>query len=132
MGIYSGTHKKAVLGFGRAGRICLPIGIVFTALNLTLFIASIVLIVVGANEAYAHNCPLENAQYAAGDPCLQYLGPWIAGIILISLSSTFLFLGIAALVAGIVFLCISRNKRAEDIARGIDYSDVDAILPRRK
>lgn len=113
MDSYQGTHKRAYVNFGRAGKILLPLGIVLTAV---FFVATIVFaILMGISLAdIPSNTPTESLPADA-----------IAYIVLFSVSVSICCIGACCLVPGIVFTILSKSFRRKDEENGISYSEFD-------
>jgi len=110
MDSYEGTHKRAYVNFGLAGKILLPLGISLSAVFLVLTAVFTTLFVV---EVFRLTNPQSWTPLAT------------VFVILMSVSWLFFVIGLLCLIPGIVFTILSKSFRRNDESRGIDYSEFD-------
>jgi hypothetical protein len=108
---YQGTHKRAYKNFRAAGKVLLPIGIVFAAVFTVTFIVFLSIFITEASVAGASKTDLST------------LG--IVSAVGYGVSILFMVLGYLALIPGIVFTALAHGFRSRDEGHGIDYSEFD-------
>ena len=114
-------HKRLVKTFTIISRIFLPVSIVFLAISVILLAVNIPMLInaIATMEA-SGSC----VQTSAGVHCDGPGTPeFVLSVIGLSGSATLFSFGLPMLIVAIVFHNVARSRRAEDEAKGIDYSD---------
>ncbi len=117
---YAGTQKHKVKTYAILSCILKPVGGGFFCIAIILLITGIPNLLQGLKKMEK----VEQCMQTASKAYCSYgmTAEYSFGIFALSSGGVLALLGLASFIAGVLFSLSSRAKRAEDIAKGIDYS----------